>query len=50
VLVKDVKLVVRMVMVVNLLKIVEVEQVVQEDSIRMVLRQALGDHKEVMVL
>jgi hypothetical protein len=39
-----------MVMVVNLLKIVEVEQVVQEDSIRMALQQALGEIKEVMVL
>jgi hypothetical protein len=38
VLVKDVKLVEQMVMVVNLLKIVEMEQVVQVDSIRMALQ------------
>jgi hypothetical protein len=37
-------------MVEQMLQHVEVEQVVQVDSIRTVLQEDLGEHKEVMVL
>ena len=47
---KDVKQVERMVMVVNLLRIVEMEPVVQVDSIRMALQQVVMVINADMVL